>query len=349
MHKLQEFKIGGELGRGVYGTVYDAIPVEDESLSGKYVIKIEKTLANQISVLWENEFAFEMGLLYPDQFVQLHDYLFSKHYKYNRGDPAPHTGNNQSKVGLRMMDGMNVSQIEELKKLDKSRWTIFRLYTRVDTSLDKIEHLNTDEYYSLICQFLYINKLIVEHDYRHGDFHAANIGVCYTDQKKIKLGDYIIPTFGKIYKCIDYGEVTNYRWYHKLTKKQKNEYEPEYNENIRIVHLTIWTNFWNLIDPNHLVTENNLLTNLRKHKLPPEIKISPPNRFLEILMYQIFLPKIWQKMMIHPNKIGGVKYEKYLPDDDYYFICQNWNNSDRLIQYFSRLRNRATCGSGTQQ
>ena len=60
----------------------------------------------------------------------------------------------------------------------------------------------------MIIQLTYTIKLLHLNDYIHGDIHMGNIGWIKTAKnKKIQILNQSIPTFGYIFKVIDYGMV----------------------------------------------------------------------------------------------------------------------------------------------
>ena len=72
--------------------------------------------------------------------------------------------------------------------------------------------------------------------YVHSDFHTGNIGVVNTTEKYITIFYKQIPTYGRIYKMIDYGIILNESNY-KNTKQLKQIYENAKTTQIRIVRI----------------------------------------------------------------------------------------------------------------
>lgn len=69
MLKLNQVEKGAILASGNYGSVYKVI--NNESV----IIKVERILIDNLAWVLENMFAFEMGSLYPQHFLQLYDYV----------------------------------------------------------------------------------------------------------------------------------------------------------------------------------------------------------------------------------------------------------------------------------
>lgn len=302
MPKLVEFTKGKILGNGMIGTVYEALPGKE------YIIKVEKFNQGQKSIWWKNTFAFEMGTLYPNHFLELADYEISnkcKHIQKYSGDI--------SKLP-------KIAQ-KEFKTLADSRYCITRLYTRVDTTLCDIPNYN-----SLLCQFFYITYLIKKHGYVHNDLHRQNLGVTYTDKEFIDIEGRQIPTFGFLYKALDYGTVVN-KWFGNLSKNDLDKFSPERDDNNRIFEFTTYCN----IGQDHKFPSQKVrLEKVRKLNLP--IKVTPPNAIIELNMCCVLYFEQWKKIV---NFGPDIILEKYLPDKDYIFFAKNWDNHLALIDYFS--------------
>jgi hypothetical protein len=107
-----------------------------------------------------------------------------------------------------------------------------------------IEELESAIFQIILILYVYQNKF----DFTHNDLHTNNVMYVYTDEPfmyyKIKGTFYKIPTFGKIYKIIDFGR-SIYKVNNKIicsdsfspngTAHTQYNFEPFYNKNKQIV------------------------------------------------------------------------------------------------------------------
>jgi hypothetical protein len=106
-----------------------------------------------------------------------------------------------------------VEQIESNERSNRvnDKYCSRKLYSLVDTTYDKIEtdvNKSVNEMYSMLIQLLNIINILQSNKYLHGDTHARNIGIVYTDRNKtINIFGLDIPTYGRIFKLIDFGSV----------------------------------------------------------------------------------------------------------------------------------------------
>jgi hypothetical protein len=189
--------IGKIVDKGVLSSVSEC------TLNGKkHIIKIEhitkKEQNDKNSDVWnEINFSFNFGNKYPEHFMSLMHYSFEENCKninllWKNGQP----------LGM-----WSDKLISEYKKRIDEHICIYKIYTRMDTILNKIlNKLSRLQLYSMLIQVSYAMRLLHTHDYIHGDLHIANVGVMKTGlNTKIKLGKNKIPTYGYQYKLIDFG------------------------------------------------------------------------------------------------------------------------------------------------
>jgi hypothetical protein len=114
----------------------------------------------------------------------------------------------------------------------------------LEDNLLTIEELESAIFQIILILYVYQNKF----DFTHNDLHTNNVMYVYTDEPfmyyKIKGTFYKIPTFGKIYKIIDFGR-SIYKVNNKIicsdsfspngTAHTQYNFEPFYNKNKQIV------------------------------------------------------------------------------------------------------------------
>ena len=116
--------------------------------------------------------------------------------------------------------------------------------TLLENNLLTIEELESAIFQIILILYVYQNTF----DFTHNDLHTNNVMFIYTNEKflyyKVKGIEYKIPTFGKIYKIIDFGR-SIYKVNNKLvcsdsfssngTAHTQYNFEPFYNKNKQIV------------------------------------------------------------------------------------------------------------------
>lgn len=189
--------IGKVIDKGILSSVSEC------TLNGKkYIIKIEhitkKEQNDKNSNIWnEINFSLNFGNKYPEHFMSLINYSIEENCKninllWKNGQP----------LGM-----WSDKLISEYKKRIAENICIYKIYTRMDTILNKIlDKLSHLQIYSMLIQVSYAMRLLHRNNYIHGDLHIANVGVMKTGLKaKIQLGKNTIPTYGYQYKLIDFG------------------------------------------------------------------------------------------------------------------------------------------------
>jgi len=186
---ISKIKINNLISYGMKGTVYNA-----EYNNQNYAYKIEHILKTEIKKQ-KNEinFSIKLGNKYPEHFIYLYDYKLINNCDHKQ------------------QYSFNVNNFPDKKyylKLAKSNLCIAKLYSLIDGTLDSIFNiLNENQLYSLYIQITYILYLLNKYRYSHNDIHTKNIGYIKTNKEYIKIFGNKIPTFGYIYKLIDYGEI----------------------------------------------------------------------------------------------------------------------------------------------
>lgn len=318
MYKLAEFDQGQVLGSGMIGTTYEAVNKKNGKVNKEVVIKVERFLIQHQYWLLENLFAFEMGSLYPQHFTQLYDFVTTK-----KCDHIQQYNRNLKKFDKKLQ--------KQFKDLAKSEWCIYRVYSRIDTTFKKIsdEKLYTPTRilanYSMLAQMCYIIELMQNHGWSHGDLHYDNIGIKFTDEKTINLGDITIPTYGRRYYAIDYGTVE-----HKLLGIKSSPGRYYENDTLELLN---WmgghTEFWQHTKP---IPFDKATKEFKKQK----IVVDPPNDKLLHTVIFYTMPELFQKV-VSPTTKEFYPVECEITKNDILFYAQNWSNPRTLKEYFANL------------
>jgi serine/threonine protein kinase len=207
-----------KLGRGTSGVVYKI-----KEKNKYYALKISKIIDKDNKLYREINFYNNFAYKYPKYFVKLYSYYIdNKNIIYNHEDNLDFN-----------LDPKEYDKIvqEYLLKHKSSKIYLYRIYDLVDFVLrDIIELLNKNELYSMLIQITNIINILHKNNYIHGDINIDNIGVLKTKNKYIKINNVNIPTFGYIYKLLDFdfvmhkNDITNEYEKNKFEDLLNNEY-----------------------------------------------------------------------------------------------------------------------------
>ncbi len=313
--KIDDIKINKTIGYGLFGTIFE---VEDKKHK-KYALKIEHILNPKKFYSRENEFALKMGSKYPDQFMTLYDYKII--------DNCQH----EQQIDI---SGMDKKWRKKFEKLAESEYCIQRLYSLIDTSLDKIvTTLNQKEFYSFLIQYSYIVYLMKKHKYSHNDFHSGNIGVNYVKNKYIKILGHNVPTFGYCYCAIDHGSVTKLqpgtndmlpalRLFvdNKLLWDKQNKLIKKYGKK--------YMAGWNSKDKEDLKAFRKMPEKQILEKITDDL-------YSQFYLCQIMFPKVYQEIVLWPYFDGKVFDTTIrIPLEDILYFVINVNKPIKIIDYF---------------
>ena len=203
----------------------------------------------------------------------------------------------------------------------------------------------------MIIQLLYINYLIQSEGFVHGDFHYGNIGVINVNKnKKVKIFDKMIPTFGNQFVAIDYGGVL-----HKSTISKTRKYQQR--------NISEWKHFNDMIiiDKsgilNGMINEKNLWDYVKKNNIQmkgfdedfklimsqPEISIIrgiTEISWLQWDLYKLLFTKRFQQLVFGENFKEKIPFICYISPADLIYAYSNFEDDELLIAYFvARLEN----------
>lgn len=333
---IDKVKVLRELGHGIIGTVYLV------SYRGKeYALKIEHILKEDIedksSPLWnEIRFAEDIANSNPEQFMILYNYDFIDNCQLKQEYAADLSFFPQLKQAY-------------LKKLADSPLCVRKIYSLVDTTLDKLDLKSLEERYSMIIQILYIIYLMEKKGYVHADLHPGNIGVIETKKKFINILGQKIPTFGKIYQAIDFGGVLNEKTLEPektimgLPETQRSVYDwAKVGDKLGFV--------MNMVDDSDLwkyVKKKEIRLNREKDEKKvlkaPEMKFIDglvDNETLKFELFRILFPEIFQKIVLGKNFDKVREWVFKIPIEDLILFFIHFEDTKLLIEYFiSRLNN----------
>lgn len=322
-----------ELGHGIMGTVYLV------SYKGKnYALKIEHLLPEDLedksSPLWnEIRFAEDVANSNPEHFMTLNNYDFV--------EPCD----------LKQEYGTDLSFFPEakqkyLKKLAESPICVRKLYSLVDTTLDKLELKSLKEKYSMIIQMLYIVYLIHKKGYVHADLHPGNVGVVKTKKKYINILGHSIPTFGRIFQAIDYGGVLNKKTLNPkrhimmMQETQKHIYDwALVFDKLGFMSFVDDRPFWNYMMKNNIKLDR--VNDRGKILNAPEMKFIEglaKDEELKFELFRILFPEKFQKIVLGKHFKKVIPLELNLPMEDILLFFIHFDDTKMLIDYFvSRL------------
>jgi len=316
---IDNLKLIKKIGYGMYGTIY-LVKYENDYRALKIEHILKKDMNKKSSIIWnEINFSLNFGNNYPDQFIKLHAYDFINNCEHNQ------------EYSSNITIFSNKTQ-KKIKSLSSSDFCIRKIYSLIDTSLDKIfNKLSKVQIYSMLIQLFYTVNLLEKNNYIHGDIHAGNIGVLKTDIKTLTIGNYTIPTEGYIYKLIDYGFTTN-----KNDTENKKQFKKLFGKESKyIILLLINFPLWTFINKNNIKI-NDDKTIYKKIKKTSEFKLLEEftsDNDLKFLLFQLLNPELYQKT-VSDYKFKKV-YKPVLRIDllDIIFIIKSINNLDTIIKF----------------
>jgi hypothetical protein len=309
---LNNIKLIKELGYGFFSKVY---LVKNLKNLNEYAMKIQKIPEKHIKInrkikQWnEIYFSLDFANKYPDQFIYLYDYIITKNCIYK-----PFYINKKK-------------NFEFKKNLINSKYCILLFYSLIDGTLDNIiDLLSKKQYYSLLIQISYIFYLLTQNNYFHTDIHFENFGYIKTNKIYIKIFNYNIPTYGYIFKIIDYGNVNN-----------KNNLSNIKNINELRTFITRFIQnkkFINYLNENkiHINYKDKLILfkNISEYKLISKLVNNIDDKFI---LYEILFPESYQNFII--GKEFNTIYQKLKIDlIDLFYIMKSNYNPEKIIDYF---------------
>lgn len=324
---LSDYSIIKELGHGMFATVYK-IQTPNKK---KYALKIQHVKKSDIyfnsklkSDVWaEIIFSINFANGYPAQFVKLHKYDFIDGCDVKQKYPFD-------------ISGFPIQLQKKFNQLSSSPYCARMVYDLIDGNLYELDgKLSCKQIYSMIIQLTYSIQLMHMSNYVHSDIHNRNIGWIKTNKTtKIKLGKISIPTYGYIFKLIDYGMVVNKS--DKMTKKEKDEFENNYaNELVLLVHFMVDSAVYDYINENKIdINFNSTYAEFKKTRYYNLIKKYSINKYIQMFLFDILFPCQYQKIAFGVHYLQTIPRKLFIPFEDIEYFIVNYKTPNLIIKYF---------------
>jgi len=174
--------------------------------------------------------------------------------------------------------------------------------------------------------------------YIHGDFHNGNIGIVNTNEEYITILNKQIPTYGRIYKAIDYGSIM---YLPNLKVKQlRINFENFKNSEIRDIRYLLvdhkYVKIYKFFNK-HKIQAKDFTIAYEDFKLIDEYKIISKyteDRQLQLDLLNMIYPEIYKNIMFTTKFKQNIQPEIILPLEDIIFNIQADTNLLKLIHYF---------------
>jgi serine/threonine protein kinase len=323
---LSNYSIIQEFGYGMFATVYK-IQTPNKK---KYALKIQHIKKSDIkpnpkSSIWEEiNFSINFANKYPTQFVKLYEYDFINGCKYKQ------------------KYSFDISQFppslqKKFAQLSSSSYCVRIVYDLIDGNLYELEgKLTVKQIYSMIIQLTYTIQLLHSANYVHGDIHNRNIGWIKTGKTtKIKLGKLNIPTYGYIFKLIDYGMVSN--GLNKMTKKEKVEFVNNFeNELVLLVHFMVDSAIYDYNNENKINMDFNAdYAKFKKTRYYNLIYKYSTNKYIQMFLFDILFPDQYQSITFGEYYVKTIPRKLFIPFEDIEYFILNYKTPNLIIKYFN--------------
>ena len=332
MSLLSNYSIIKELGYGMFATVYK-IQTPNKK---KYALKIQhvkksdtkpnlKSIKSNKSSVWEEiNFSINFANKYPNQFVKLYGYDFIDGCMYKQ------------KYSFDISTFPSDLQ-KKFIQLSSSQYCARMVYDLIDGNLYELDgKLSIKQIYSMIIQLTYTIQLLHSVNYVHGDIHNRNIGWVKTSRTtKIKLGKLNIPTYGYIFKLIDYGMVMKKS--NKMTKKEKVEFENNFeNELVLLIHFMVDSAIYDYINENKIYINFDAdYSKFKKTRYYNLIRKYSTNNIIQMFLFDILFPDQYQKIAFGSNYTHTIPRKLFIPFEDIEYFILNYKNPNLIIKYFN--------------
>jgi len=327
---IDNYKIIKKIGGGMEGTVYLV-----SKGNKKYALKIEHILEsnikqNKYSPLWrEIYFMHQIASKYPDQFTQLIEYDIIANCKHKQKYSL------DTKI-------FSIKTQKMINDIAESKYCVRKVYTLIDSTLTHVltkKTITTQQAYSMVVQLVDILDKMHSRGWVHGDFHTGNIGVLNTKKSHINIANYHIPTFGYIYKAIDYGLVKNKKYLGKNEKKY-------FDDNMK----------YEISNIKYQLVNSGVWTYVRKHKLKvPGFKehraicIKNPgfdivtkltnDKFSQMFLFEILYTEQFQRALLGTHFTAVFPIKLLVPIADIMYFVSVEDSPAKIIEYFANKLN----------
>ena len=321
---LSKYSIIQELGYGMFAMVYK-IQTPNKKKYALKIQRVKKLDLNPKSSVWEEiNFSINFANKYPTQFIKLYEYDFI------------------DKCNIKQKYSFDVSQFpislqKKFSQLSSSPYCARMVYDLIDGNLYELDgKLSHKQIYSMIIQLTYTIQFLHSANYVHGDIHNRNIGWIKTGKKtKIKLGKLNIPTYGYIFKLIDYGMVMNSS--NEMTKKEKVEFKNNLeNELVLIIHFMVDSAIYDYINKNKIDVDFNAdYKKFKKTRYYDLIRKYSNNKYIQMFLFDILFPDQYQSIAFGKHHIKTIPRKLFIPFEDIEYFILNYKTPNLIIKYFN--------------
>lgn len=193
--------------------------------------------------------------------------------------------------------------------------------------------LSLKEYYSIFIQLIHILHLLNKNGYVYLDVHPGNIGLVKTNNKFITINGKNVPTFGNLVKLIDFSNILHIKY--PMTDKEKYIYKMGLEKEILLglgnlsFDMTPLFKQW---PKNFEYTE--VLNKIKENLEYQDLKKYSRNDKVIFDLFSILYPEKFQRILFKNNFKKTIPIKKNIPVVDIINIVKNYNNYNRLINYF---------------
>ena len=335
--KSTDVEILEELGYGMVGTVYK-VKYKNKFYAMKieHILDEEKNKDIKYSTWQEIDFMENFASQYSNQFIKMYAYEFV--------DNCTH-----SQKYTKNIENINQYLKNKFKTISQSSTCIKKYYELLDGSVeDLIKSLNKNQIYSFIIQTAIIVKILEKNGYVHGDLHCRNIGYIKTTQQFITYNNINIPTFGYIYKAIDFGTIMNNKYI--LNDFQTKNYNSLFKKELSKPLISLLVNFDNFYD---YVGDNNIRLDYRRIKFFNKSNLSNDmfNLFKKIkeeyqfYIIKIFYPEHFQRLVLGKFYTKTFEPKLYIDGIDIIYLYEVDFDSDKIFNYFmNKIKDLSSMG-----
>uniref|UniRef100_A0A6C0IUL8 Protein kinase domain-containing protein n=1 Tax=viral metagenome TaxID=1070528 RepID=A0A6C0IUL8_9ZZZZ len=318
MSKIDKYKILEEINSGAFGTVFLV-----KKNKKKYALKIEKILKTEAKVpkgspIWnENDFCKKIANRYPTHFMKLYTY-----------DIITDCTHKQKRV--KYFDQLDKDTQKDINRRQKSTVCVRRIYSLISGDLEN-NAVRMCKHAIIMCVIQVLNAINIMHSngYVHQDIHNGNIGYIETTKKYLLIGGSRIPTYGKIYKLIDYGRTQSRKF------MRKKEFENAKSRDMSIIPRLLGQ--W-IFRQKHWEKAKRAETTSKKHPIYKKLRKQKYNHKICVLLFEVLYPETYQKYILG-RKFKRVVHPLYfISESDMVSIIKNLMFGKRVMDILLKYK-----------
>lgn len=311
---IDDAKIIKELGHGMFGTVYLC------SYHGKqYALKIGKIIEKDIDD--------------RNSHINIEIDVIIKMFAFDFVDNCKHK--QKYSMDLNFFKERYPAIYRNFIKISESDWCCRQIFELVDFPLSKIlNNLTPQQCYSGLIQLLFCVHIMRKLKIAHNDLHSKNIGVVKTHKKYVIVLERKVPTFGYIFKPIDFGlacmNKTKPKCFIKGTNNDFNMYS------IFAARYPFWDKY---IEGHRLEIDfkkaNVVIRRTSEYKTLDNL-VNDPND--KMFLFELVYPDKHQQILLGKHFKKTLPPELRIPITDVIYICNHKDNIRELLNHLiSRL------------